>query len=738
MRNRRFYLFLSVIFLGTVLIASPAPGQPAPPVAPVRDVVDDYFGTKITDPYRWMEDMKSPEFQTWIKAQNDYTRSVIDSIPGRQKLLSSIAEYDNGRTAVIDLQKYGGRYFYRKIDPDQDNYKLYMRDAKTGEERLLVDPARFKSANESVHYALDYIAASLDGKYVAYGVSRGGSEDSVLRVFDVDANRDLPEAIDRCQYPSASWRADNRSFFYNRLQKTGPGDPPTAKYLDSKAWLHTIGENPDKDVLVLDRRTAPGIALAESDFPLVAYSPASPWLIALAIHGVQREFPVYVARASDFAGAKTQWKKIADDADDVTGIDVHGNDLFLLTHHEASRFKVIRVDMEHPDLTTAPTIVPPGEAVLVRAQVAKDGLYVQELNGGIGKLFRVGFDGGKREPVQLPFDGSIGELFVDPREPGAIIQSESWVRPSTYLQVADRGTTDLQLIPTPKFDYSQLESIEVKAPAPDGTLIPLSIVYKRGMVKDGARPTLLEGYGAYGITLDPAFAPRFIPWLERGGIWAIAHVRGGGEYGEDWHNAGRKLTKHNTIGDMIACAEYLVKEKYTSPAHLVAQGGSAGGITVGGVLTQRPDLFAAILDDVGVSNALRSETSPNGPPNIPEFGTVKTEEGFKGLYAMDAYVHVKDGTPYPAVMLTTGVNDPRVDSWEAAKMTARLQAATSSGKPILLRVDFDAGHGFGSGRAQRDAMVADEQSFALWQFGDPDFQAPKGTRPAKTDAGQGK
>jgi len=735
--HRRVGLCLNTVFLGvTLLVYSPcAFGQAPPPVAPIRNVVDDYFGTKITDPYRWMEDMKSPEFQTWMKAQNDYTRAVVDRIPGRQKLLGSITEYDNARTVVIDLQKYGGRYFYRKLEPDQDNYKLYMRDAKTGQERLLVDPDRFKPANETAHYALDYISPSLDGKYVIYGVSPGGSENSVLRIFDVDANHDSPEAIDRCQYPGPTWLADNRSFFYNRLQKTGPGDPPTAKYLDSQLFLHKVGESADRDVLVLDRRNAQGIPLAETDFPGIEYSPVSPWLIAVAIHGVQREFPVYVAKLSEFAGAKTKWKKVADDADEVTGIDVRGNDLYLLTHHQASRFKIIRVDMEHPDLAAARTIVPAGEAVLVQHQVTKDGLYVQELDGGIGKLVRVGFGGGKPEPVQLPFEGSISGIFADPREPGVIIQTQSWVRPPMYLQIgADRSTTDLRLIPIPKFDYSQLESIEVKAPAADGTMIPLSIVYKRGLAKDGKRPTLLQGYGSYGITLDPTFAPRFIPWLERGGVWATAHVRGGGEYGEDWHNAGRKLTKQNTIGDMIACAEYLVKEKYTSPAHLVAQGGSAGGITVGGVLTQRPDLFAAILDDVGDSDSLRMETTPNGPPNVPEFGSVKTEEGFKGLYAMDAYVHVKDGTHYPAVMLTTGVNDPRVDSWQAAKMAARLQAATSSGKPILLRVDYDAGHGFGSGKAQRDQLVADEQSFALWQFGDPEFQAA--SQPASGSKGK--
>ena len=731
LRNR--LLLVTGIFIGSMSLYA----QQAPPTAPVRNVVDDYFGTKVTDPYRWMEDMKSDEFQAWIKAQNDYTRAVIDSISGRQKLLASIGEYDNARTRVIDLQKYGGRYFYRKVEPNQENYKLYMRDAKTGQERMLVDPDHFKPAHETAHYALDYIYPSLDGKYVAYGVSPGGSENSVMRIFDVDAGRDLPEAIDRCQFPGVSWLGDNRSFFYNRLQKVGPNDPPTAKYLNSQALLHRVGESPDRDALVLDRREAPGIPLTEVDFPAVTYSPVSPWLVAVANHGVQREFPVYVAKWSDLHGAKTQWRKIADDADEVTGFDIRGNDLYLLTHNHASRFKIISVDLEHPDLGSAKVVVPAGEAVLVRHQVAKDGLYVQELDGGIGKLVRVGFDGGTPEPVPLPIAGAVSEMFADPREPGVIIQTESWVRPPMYLQAGtDRKISDLELIPRPTFDYSQLESIEVKAPASDGTMIPLSIVYKRGIAKDGARPTLLEGYGSYGITLDPSFVPRYIPWLEHGGVWAIAHVRGGGEYGEDWHNAGRKLTKQNTIGDMIACAEYLVKEKYTSPAHLAAQGGSAGGITVGGALTQRPDLFAVILDDVGVSDALRSENSPGGPANIPEFGSVRTEDGFKGLFAMDAYVHVKDGTRYPAVMLTTGVNDPRVDPWEAAKMTARLQAATSSGKPILLRVDYDAGHGFGSGKTQRNQLVADELSFALWQFGDPEFQTTIGTQSATAAKGR--
>jgi len=247
-------------------------------------------------------------------------------------------------------------------------------------------------------------------------------------------------------------------------------------------------------------------------------------------------------------------------------------------------------------------------------------------------------------------------------------------------------------------------------------------VHQKSAARNGTLPTLLFGYGAYGSSYDPYFSPLFLSWIERGGVIAVAHVRGGGEYGEDWHRAGEKLTKLNTVFDFIACAEYLVAGHYTTPRYLAGQGTSAGGILIGGALTWRPDLFGAVIDLVGVTDTLRFELTPNGPPNTGEFGSVKTEEGFHGLYAMSAYAHVRDGTAYPAVLLHTGANDPRVDPWIIAKMAARLQAASTSGKPILLDVDYDAGHGVGSQREQTRKLWADEMAFALWQFGDPEFQ----------------
>ncbi|MBV8673647.1 MAG: prolyl oligopeptidase family serine peptidase, partial [Acidobacteriaceae bacterium] len=336
------------------------------------------------------------------------------------------------------------------------------------------------------------------------------------------------------------------------------------------------------------------------------------------------------------------------------------------------------------------------------------------------------YSGGKAEQVALPFDGAVFIVSTEQRVPGAGLYLTSWVNAGGlyWYDPSTKQVANTKLQPEGPFDHpAGVEALEVKAKSYDGMLVPLSIVRKKGIALDGSHPTRLEGYGSYGISIDPFFDPTLLAWIEQGGVYAVAHVRGGGEYGEDWHLAGKQLTKPNTWKDFIACAEYLIAQKYTSPSHLAIEGGSAGGITIGRSITERPDLFAAAIDEVPMSDVVRAEFTPNGPPNIPEFGTVKTQEGFKGLYEMSAYTHVKDGTAYPAVMITTGFNDPRVASWQPGKLAARLQAATSSGKPVFLRVDYDAGHGgIGGTKSQKQEVLADIWSFELWQFGVAGFQ----------------
>lgn len=722
-------LALNAALSGQTLVSSTAP---KPPATPTHEVTEEYFGTRIVDSYRWLEDLKSPEVSAWMKAQNDYTRAVLDRVPGREKLRARIAHLDDTGVRVSSFQSYGGRWFYLKRAPGQDNQRLYTRDGSNAAERLLLDPETL-TAN-GVHYSIDYYTPSPDGKLVAVGIAPGGSENAVLHVLDAATGKELGEHIDRVQFGAIAWRPDNRSFFYQRLRKHGPDEPRTSYYLNSHAYLHQLGDDPDKDVPVFGNGLSSSISMGESDLPFIALPVGSKYALAVNAHGVQNELTIYAAKVVDIHDAAAPWRKIADVPDDSTGFDIHGDHLYLVTHHDAPRFKVVRLNLADGNFQAAEVVMAPSEAVVVGVGVAADAVYVQQLDGGIGRLFRIPFEGGAAKPVPLPFDGAIEELFVNAAEPGVYVRAASWTKSPVYLYYDPKTNqvADTKIVPPSPVDFSGIESEEVKAKAADGTLVPLSIVHKRGLKLDGSHPTLLHGYGSYGITYDPNFDPASLAWLERGGVVAVAHIRGGGEYGEDWHNGGRKATKLNTITDFIACAQYLIEHKYTSPQHLAGEGTSAGGITIGGAITERPDLFGAALDNVGMSDDLRAELQVNGPANIPEFGTVKDEQDFHHLLSISGYHRIKDQTAYPAVLLTTGINDPRVDPWQMNKMTARLQAASSSGRPILLRVDYDAGHGgIGATRTQHTNLLTDQYSFLLWQLGDPDFQgAPAETRAA--------
>jgi prolyl oligopeptidase len=669
-----------------------------------------------------MENLDDPQVKAWFRGQADYARAALGRIPGRDALAAQIKKLDSVGTSVGDVQIAGNRYFSTKLLPGFNNRKLYVREGLKGTDRLLFDPEAL--TKNGVHSSLDYYAPSLDGKYVAYGVSPGGSEESVLHVLDVATGRDLPETIDRTNEGSPSWRADGRSFFYNRLRKPGPGDPPTAKYQKSVAYLHVLGTDPSQDKPVFGYGLSPRVAAGVNDFAVVAVNPDSPYAVGLLIHGVQNETTAYIAPVASLTGPDVPWRKIVDTPDQITGFASHGDLVYLLSHQGASRYKILRVSYSHPELGAAAVVVPPGRAVLISLGAAQDALYVKTLDGGIGRLLRVPYPGGPATPIALPYEGAIGSIVTDYRHPGVLFQQGGWTRSALWYAYdpKTRQVSDTGLKPLSPVDMSAYTSAEVKARSADGTLVPLSIVYKKGLKLDGSHPALLDGYGAYGITIDPYFDPTRIPWLDRGGVLAYAHVRGGGEYGEDWHLAGKLLTKNHTWEDFIACGQYLVDHGYTSPAHLAGEGTSAGGITIGRAITERPSLFHAALIRVGVSNPVRQELSPNGPPNIPEFGTSTEPDGFKALYAMDAYHHVRDGVGYPAVMVETGINDPRVSSWEPAKMAARLQAASTSGLPVILRVDYDAGHGIGSTKSQADELLADEYAFLLWQLGDPAFQ----------------
>jgi len=705
--------------------AASATAQTKPPAPPVRDVTETFFGVAVPDPYRYFENLKDPEVAGWMKAEAEYTKAVLQKVPGRNELFKEVQMRGDAVSArVTDVQVVGSKVYYQKRLATENIYKLYVRDGYRGEERLLVDPESVK-AKEGEHYALDYYAPSPDNRYLAYGISPSGSEASVIHVLDVATGKETGDVIDRAQYAGPSWLPDGR-LEYSRLQKLAPDAPVTDKYQNQRVYLHKLGESPDNDVLLFGAGVSPLAAIDPTELVYASNPLGSSYVVALAINGVQREFKLWIAPLAAVNGNKTPWVKVVDNADDVTGFAVHGDSLFLRSHKGAPRYKVLRTSLAKPDLATAETIVAPGESVVNAIAAASDALYVRKMNGGNSELFRLEYTPSARpKQIALPFIGDIENLAVDERLPGVVFDLGGWTRFGGYYDYkpAAGKVTDTELQPQGKYDNpGTLTATEVKAKAPDGTLIPLSIVHKKGLKLDGTNPTILYGYGAYGISQTPFFRPTWLPWFDRGGVLAVAHVRGGGEYGEDWYKAGYKTTKPNTWRDAIACAEWLVANKYTSSPKMSIMGGSAGGIFVGRAITDRPDLFGAAVDQVPVSDAMRAEFSANGVPNIPEFGTVKTEEGFKGLFAMSSYHSVKDGVKYPAVLLTTGFNDPRVDSWEAGKMAARLSAASTSGKPILLRIDFDEGHGFGASKKAQYEERADTFAFLLWQAGVKGFQ----------------
>ncbi len=713
---------VSAFAAAAVLASATAAGAalPNPPDAKRVPVTDTYYGTAIADPYRWME-AGGPEFQAFLKAHNDRTRAILDAIPGRAAFaarLEALSETSNVSSGVV---AHHGAYFYEKLPPGANSTKLFVRSGVGGAERVLVDP----DAMAGPRQAITYFSVSNDGSRVAYGLAAGGSENATVHVLDVATGSPLPDSSDRADFGVTSWTDDGKAFFYLKRQEVPAGASPLLKYLNVRTYRHVIGEPGSADVAVFGAGVNPSLTVPPTSFASLAVSPETQYLAGVLINGVSRFATVYMAPKSALANPATiPWQLVVRPEDKVVNAAVHGTTIYALTALNAPRFKLVKFDLPNGSLATATDVLPAGTRVIDNLATASDAIYVLSREDGLGRITRVGYDGTVRD-VPLPLNGSITGLVSEYDRPGFIAQLTSWTdTPLWYAYDAKANAlTDTKLDPPSPVDFSNVVADEVKVPAADGTLIPLSIIHRRDMKLDGSNPTLLYAYGSYGISNGPTFSASRLAWFEHGGISAVAHVRGGGEYGEEWHLAGKDANKPRTISDFVDCARWMVAKGYTSPAKLGARGGSAGGITMGGAITTAPQLFAAVLDEIPVSDQLRIETTPNGPPNVPEFGSVKTEAGFKNLYATSAIHHVVKGTKYPAVMLTTGINDPRVDPWQAAKMTAALQDASTSAKPILLRVDYEGGHGgIGGGRSQAVALTADEYSFLLWQFGDPAFQ----------------
>ena len=697
-------------------VARAAPKAPPAPVARVQVVRDTYFGETLADPYRWMENDKDPDWLPYLKGQNAHARAILDAIPGRERLLARIRQLSGDVALTSGLQRAGGRLFYQQRTVGADNYKLFVREG--GRDRVLVDPTAL-AAPGGGHYSLDWWRASPDGGHVVYGLSPNGSEDSVAHVLRVADGVDLPERIANTEAAQPAWLDDGSGFFYNQL--TGKVDTPE-RYLDSQARFHRLGTDPAQDPILMKRGLDPAVAYEKIQGPYILTFEGSSHAV-LALSDVRPESRLYVAPVAEAAAGRARWVPVAGFEDEVTDVTIDGGQLYLLANKGTPRGRIVRAPLAQPAVGGAAVVVPQGPQVIEGLERARDGFYLKIMDGGVSRLRRLTREGTVRE-VTLPFDGTIGGIYANPAEDGVLMSYTGWLTPAGTWAVDPAGkVADTGLTPRPRIDVGTYETIRGFAAAKDGVRIPYTLIYRKGLKRDGRTPAWISAYGSYGTAAyTPSFAGRTLALVDQGFIVGYADVRGGGEYGREWHKAGQLMNKPNTWRDLIAVCEHICTEGYTAPARLAIGGRSAGGITVGRAMTERPDLFAAVIDGVGWSNPLRYVAEQNGYGEEPEWGAIADPAGYRALKLIDSYQAVRDGVRYPAVLLTTGVTDPRVGPFHVGKMTARLQAASTSGKPVLLRVDFDAGHGIGSTRAQQDAEAVDTYAFLLWQTGVPGYR----------------
>jgi prolyl oligopeptidase len=702
------------------------------PRAAVRNVDDSFFGTTVTDPYRYFEDVKDPQVAAWMKAHSDHAHKALTHIAGRDALLAKLVKYDSSASSRVTgaTRAAGDVWFYEKRGARDNQFKLYTRRGLKGPEVVLVDPDAIEKSTGKPH-AINYFSPSPDGRYVAYGLSKQGSESADLYVLDVKTRHAVGKPITRADFGYPDWAPDSRSFQFVRLQELKPGMPPTEKYQRS-AVLHFDIKSAQAGTKSVFDFQSPGVTMTPAEIPFTATTHDGHWVLGIAANGTQRELKVFAAPLADVAAGNAQWKRIVDTGDDVTGLAYMNDALYLNTHKDASRWQIKKLDLNAPDMAAAPVVVPQSERVITGLAAASDALYIEARDGNVKHLYKLGY--GKDAtlaPVKLPIEGAFqlsdsesNASATDPRLPGAVIDLQGWTQARQIYTVAANGdVANTGMQPVGPYDApTDVETHEVLVKSHDGAMVPLSIIHRKGVKLDGSNPTLLYGYGSYGITEEPYFSISRLAWMDAGGVFAVANPRGTSVFGEDWYRGGFQTTKPNTWKDFIACAEYLVSRGYTRPAKLGILGGSAGGILVGRAMTERPDLFAAVISGAGALDTLRAEFTPNGVPNIPEFGSVKTEDGFKALREMSTLEHVKDGTAYPALLLTGGINDPRVEIWESTKVAARVLAASTSGKPVLLRLDYDAGHGIGNTKKQQLEERADMYAFLLWQMGVKGFE----------------
>jgi len=724
--------FLLCLFITSQPSFAGAKELQQPPKAAEIVVEETICDTTIADPFRYMENLENPVVKEWFRGQATYAQSMLQRIAGREELIEKMQEFDQRKKEkVYNLTiSESNRYFYLKRSPSDETGKLFYRNGFKGKEHLLFDPETYASKPE-IRYSIGKIAPSDDGETIVFSVAANGSENATLLIMDVTTAELYPEKIERCRFASPSWLPDGSGFLYNRMRS---GEVRSMDVqMDSKIYLHRVGSDPALDREIFSRATNPDLRIRQEDIPGMYYDKNSGCLFAF-VHNVDQRMTVYYAPADSLRSSSIPWKPLFMPEDNVYDFEITDNDLYILTPQDAPNFKVIRTSLHEPDIRHAQTVIAETpDAVLTGFSLTSEGIYYSLSRNGVqAEVYRKDFNGEHHERLKLPF--AAGTAAVSTRGfrfKDVWVLAAGWANDyKRYRYDADRKRFIKEtLSSTARYpEYDDLVVEELMIPSHDGVEVPISLIYKKGLKKDGTNPLLFYGYGAYGNAITPFFSPAFLLWTYHGGIFAVAHVRGGGELGDQWHKDGMKTTKSNTWLDLISLAEYSIRQGYSSPEHIAVNSASAGGILVGRAMTQRPELFAAVIPQVGAMNPLRGENTPNGPVNAPEFGTVNNPLECRALITMDPYLNIRKGIDYPAALITAGINDPRVIAWQPAKFAARLQAATTSGKPVLFLTDYQAGHGMGNTKTKQFETLADVLSFAFWQTGQEDFQPSSTTK----------
>ncbi|RYY70793.1 MAG: serine protease, peptidase S9 family protein [Chitinophagaceae bacterium] len=696
------------------------------PATKTVDSSDIYFGITYKDPYRWLEHMKEAPVEDWYKQQADYTSSILNNLHGRDALIAEWKMLDKLQPPRINSRNFeGGRIFYNKTMPGENVSKLYYREGMEGKEILLFDPQNYiKGKTLSIQSALP----SYDGKKILIGYSESGAEVSTIKIMDVATKTFSPETIYPSWFGPISWTHDNKAFTYFS-QKTGDSKSHDFE-LNTKTKLHILGQNVKDDIDFISNESYPALNIAPNELPFAWVDKHSRNHIFADLSNVRSEMMTYYAPISQLMSKKIEWKVLCKPEDGIVrGRVILGDDVYAITHKNAKNYKLIHTTLSNPDWSKADVIAAerPGQT-LEYIVPSRDFLLLVYSDGINTQLSKYNFKTKESTPINLPYSGSMNVFCLDQTTNECYVGISTWNKP--YTEYAFNANTEVltesKFNPAPVFPdaYKDLVVEEVEVKGHDGTMIPLSIIYKKGMKKDGNNVCLMNSYGAYGSSMTPWFNPMENALAVKNVVLAYPHVRGGSEKGQEWYKAGYKTTKPNTWKDFNSCAEYLISNGYTSPARLAGTGTSAGGILISRAITERPDLYAAAINNVGCSNAMRGEFTPNGPANIPEFGTVKDSIECKALYEMDGMQHVVKGTKYPAVISIAGWNDPRVIAWQPGKFAAAVQQASASGKPSLLKINYDNGH-FTEDKSVTFANFADQFAFAMWQCGHPDFQPIK-------------